>query len=305
MKVQILLATYNGEKYIEEQLNSLLSQTYNDFQILIRDDGSTDKTVSIIKNIAKKNEDKIIIIEDNINCGNPTANFMQLMKNSDADYVMFCDQDDIWYPNKVEKSLECIKTLENKDTKVPCLIYTDYRVVGDDLNYIDKSNTQLDFKKLDFSHLLVQNYVTGCCMMINKALCQIADNYDNRILMHDWWLALCAAGGGRIEHFPIVLMDYRQHIGQNAGFEDISKLNYIFRKIFSSESRKSMCNYINQAEALREKYYENLNSQNKLLLQIFLNIPKKKSKLKRIQELKRYEFVKNTTIRQLSQYWYI
>ncbi|MBS5112853.1 MAG: glycosyltransferase [Coprobacillus cateniformis] len=109
--VDILLATYNGEKYIREQIDSILNQTYQDFRILIRDDGSKDETVSIIENYTKKYQGKIVLIQDNIECGSSVSNFMELSKHATADYIMYCDQDDYWFTNKIDSSLNAIRKL--------------------------------------------------------------------------------------------------------------------------------------------------------------------------------------------------
>ena len=105
-KIYILLATYNGEKYIKAQIHSLLCQTYEDWNLLIHDDGSNDNTVNIIKKLQEKDE-RIILIEDGIKCGGAGANFLHILKNySTADYITFCDQDDIWLETKIEELMQ-------------------------------------------------------------------------------------------------------------------------------------------------------------------------------------------------------
>ena len=103
MLVQIVMATYNGEKYIEKQIESIISQTITDWSLLIHDDGSTDETIKIIKHYEKK-DSRIHLLDDNILFKNSSANFIHLIRNSDdsAKYLSLCDQDDVCFPNKLE-----------------------------------------------------------------------------------------------------------------------------------------------------------------------------------------------------------
>ena len=118
LSLAILMATYNGEEFIREQINSILNQTYKNWKLIIHDDGSTDNTVDIIKEYTKKYPNKIILIEDNIKCNGAKENFSHLIKiaykNFNFDYILFSDQDDIWLPNKIEVSLSKIQEMENK-----------------------------------------------------------------------------------------------------------------------------------------------------------------------------------------------
>jgi glycosyltransferase involved in cell wall biosynthesis len=113
VSVQILLATYNGARFLREQLDSLFNQTFQDFTVLIRDDGSTDNTVQIIEEYNQKFPNKITLLEDSFKNVGATQNFGILLENATADYIFFCDQDDIWVKHKIEKSLQKIQSLEN------------------------------------------------------------------------------------------------------------------------------------------------------------------------------------------------
>ena len=112
MSLAILLATYNGEKFLPEQMDSLFSQTYADFVIYAHDDGSTDQTVGILRQYEKKYPEKLVILEYEPQ-GGAKNNFYSLMQRIDADYYMFCDQDDVWHPEKIEKTLKKILELED------------------------------------------------------------------------------------------------------------------------------------------------------------------------------------------------
>lgn len=137
-EVEILLATYNGEKYLETQMDSILAQTFQDFQVIIRDDGSKDRTVEIVRGYEARYPGKIRLVTDDAVCGNPASNFMQLLKYATADYIMFADQDDYWLPEKVEVSLREIKRIEaEKGKETPILAFAQCEVVDAELNSQD------------------------------------------------------------------------------------------------------------------------------------------------------------------------
>lgn len=304
--VQILLATYNGEKYVEEQIASLLKQTYKDIQVLIRDDGSTDQTINIIKGLCTQYPQQLILIEDDCRCGSAKSNFMQLLKYASADYVMFCDQDDVWFEDKVRFTLEVMKKEENKRQNSPVLIYSDYQVMTSELlplNINVKSN-QIYNEKLDINHLLVQNYVTGCTMMVNKSLYNNTLVYREELLMHDWWLAIYAATFGVVKHIPKTLMYYRQHENNYVGAVNVRSVSYIWAKIKDKSIRESNDLYYKQAKAFYEQYAEQMDEKSRKIFETFLNIPNS-VKVIRIIKLVKGQYLKNTFIRVLGQFWYI
>ena len=164
-KVDVLLATYNGEQYLQEQIESILNQTYTDFRLLISDDGSKDKTIDIVEEYAKK-DDRIIIFKQNENMG-VVKNFEFLMKQVQSKYFMFSDQDDIWKKDKIEKS---VKKIEEGFG----LVYSDLEVVDNNLEVMYKSYWKLKGfdrkirKYNDFDSLYLNNYITGCTLISRK-----------------------------------------------------------------------------------------------------------------------------------------
>lgn len=227
--IAILLATYNGEKYLKEQLDSIISQTYSNWVIYVHDDGSNDKTIDIINEYINKYPNKIKYIE-----GKPTGgakeNFMYLMSKVNEDYIMFCDQDDVWLNNKIEITLNEMKEVEtSKD--IPTLVFSDLTVVDKDLNVISNSLEKyqsLNYKKIDYASLLMQNQVTGCTAMINKSLLKKAIVKDTKdIIMHDWWCALIAARFGKISCINKQLTLYRQHNNNEEGAKRVDSPKYI------------------------------------------------------------------------------
>ena len=235
MKIAILLATYNSEKYINEQINSLISQTYKDFTICIRDDGSSDKTIQIIKTFAMKHKG-IKILETSKNTIGAKNNFVELLITINADYYMFCDHDDVWFPQKIEKTMLKMKEIEKNNPNKPVLIHTDLMVVNKELDIIEnslwrisKKNPELQ-KNLDY--LSVSNCVTGCTVMINKKAKEIVLPIPKQAIMHDWWIALCVAKNGVIDFINEPMGYYRQH-EKNAIGASVYKSNYLLTNLMN------------------------------------------------------------------------
>ena len=221
MKVNIVMSTYNGEKYLADQIKSIQSQTFEDWQLLIRDDGSSDNTPSIIRDMAKK-DDRIHFINDgqNENYG-VIKSFYHLVKYDSSDYYFFSDQDDVWLPEKIEVTLKRAQ-IESSDN--PLLVYTDLKVVNEDLEVLQESmiKSQSHHANTELVQELTENTVTGGTMMINKALADKWQVYDN-LLMHDWYLALLAASLGKLIYIDQATQLYRQHEANVLGARTWSK----------------------------------------------------------------------------------
>jgi len=206
-KVDILMATYNGEKYIKQQLDSLMNQTFTDFNIIIADDKSTDTTLDIMLDYQKK-DPRISIVQNEENIG-VIKNFEKLITLSSADYFMLCDQDDVWLEDKVAKSVNAI--IETN----AMLAFTDLQLVDQNLNVINKSflNYQgiKEIKNINWKTLLVQNIVTGCTIIADKDIKRCSLPFPSNIPMHDAWLALVAAVYGEVHYINEALILYRQH----------------------------------------------------------------------------------------------
>lgn len=217
-EVEILLATHNGERYLPQQLDSLLCQTYQNWRLIVSDDGSTDSTSIILKDYAQKDSRIAVLPTDKI-YGSACANFLSLLGKSTANYVMFCDQDDIWDAEKVSLELSKEIELERECGNKPILVATDLRVVNENLEPI--SNSFVSFQKLhvekaDIAHLPAQPLLTGCTMIMNRPLVDLAKGcYAPEIRMHDWWVSIIAAAFGEICFVDKATMSYRQH-GDNA-----------------------------------------------------------------------------------------
>lgn len=279
--VDILLATYNGESFIREQIDSLLNQTYPDIRVIIRDDGSKDSTRLILEEYAQRRPDKIRLLFDGENLG-AQQNFARLMEFARSDYIMFCDQDDVWKNDKVEKSLKEMRRLEAEFGKtVPLLVHTDLCVADKHLN--EKSPSFWKYVKLNpkndgLNRLIVQNVVTGCTVLMNRALLELSTPIPKEALMHDWWVALAASAFGKIGFVPEATIYYRQH-----GKNQIGAIKYSLYTLLKKGFQRFIVNFWdrrikfsiqkNQVEAFYRQYEERLDKKQKEMLKAYLGLP--------------------------------
>ena len=221
MKVNILMSTYNGEQFLAEQIHSIQEQTYTDWQLLIRDDGSSDQTRTIIKRFVEE-DSRIRFINENdqTNLG-VIDSFFQLVKFEEADVYFFSDQDDVWLPDKLEVSL---KEAEQYSVDEPLMIYMDLKVVDQELNILSDSmiRSQSHHANTELVQELTENTVTGGVSMINHSLALLWQQTEG-ILMHDWYLALLASAFGNLVYIDQPGELYRQHGNNVLGARTLSK----------------------------------------------------------------------------------
>lgn len=221
MKVNILLSTYNGERYLAEQIESIQRQTFQDWNLLIRDDGSTDGTVAMIQDFAQKDERITFINPDHRDNLGVIRNFFTLLKYDKADYYFFSDQDDVWLEDKLSVTLAAAKSLLPVE---PCLVYTDLTVVNHQLQVMHESmiRVQSHHANTSLRQELTENTVTGGTMMINHVLAELWQTTDD-LIMHDWYLALLAAAKGQLVYLDVPTQLYRQHDNNVLGARTLTK----------------------------------------------------------------------------------
>ncbi|NRF31296.1 glycosyltransferase family 2 protein [Vibrio coralliilyticus] len=236
-KIAIAMATYNGRLFLEEQIESILNQTYTDWVLYIHDDVSTDGTVEIIDRYASLYPDKIKVIRDKIKFGNPLDNFSHIVSSiiNDYDYYMFSDQDDYWMKNKIDVTLAKILTLENRGENLMKLVHSDLMVSDSELNIISRS--MWDYQNINFRHvdtisLLAQNNITGCTVMFDRNVKKKLFPIPREALMHDWWLAVNVSHYGVIAYIDMPTIYYRQHSRNSVGAKKVS-IFYYLGKIFN------------------------------------------------------------------------
>lgn len=294
-QIDVLMATYNGEKYIDSQIQSLLNQTHQNFCLYICDDHSKDNTKTIIEKYANDYPEKIKIIVSEKNLG-AIQNFSFLMSQSKADYVMFADQDDLWINDKIEKTLAKMKHLEKVHGKeLPLLVHTDLTVVDQNLKVLGKSFWKYTHLKPFSFHttnrFLVQNVVTGCTMMLNRQLCQLSLPVPHEALMHDWWIALTAATFGKIGIVTKPTILYRQHGSNTLGakkFKLFKNLKDGFIAYCSNDQalQNKMKAKQAQARVFFERFQTQLNDNEQLMFKDYLNFQNSSFLKKRIIVIK-------------------
>lgn len=267
MDVDILLATYNGEKYLKEQIDSILHQTYPDFRLLIRDDGSTDKTLEIIRSYA---DPRITLLENRTN-GGVIHNFSSLLQSSFAPYVFFADQDDVWAADKVEKMLEVARAF---DEGKPLLLYHDMEVVDRNLKPIAPSFmrfAKLNPRASSLNRLLMQNNVTGAAALVNHALIEKALPIPSSAMMHDHWLALIASAFGDILYVNDRFIKYRQHGSNQLGAKKLGVLSYVKKGIRKLGKSPFAANQA-QGIAFLSCFRDDLSPEQKIVLDTFTSL---------------------------------
>ena len=304
--IDIIIATYNGAQFLPSQLDSIIAQKYTDWRILLRDDGSSDATIEILKDYSERLQGKLVILNNEQRNIGIIENFSYLLASTTAPYVMLCDQDDIWNPDKIGLTLQTMKKTELiSPDNIPILVHTDLHVVDEQLNTLDKSfwhyqniNPYLG----SYNKLLIQNTVTGCTVMINRALLNLALPVPTQVIMHDWWLALIASTFGKITivNQPTVL--YRQHSNNNTGAKEWS-LVFIARKTLtllnSTEISKSIRLTQQQAEAFYKRFSKQLTNRQKNTIAGYINL-EQKNWLFKIKFLFRHRLLKQGVIRNIA-----
>lgn len=235
-KIAIVLALYNGELYLREQINSLLSQTYKNWTLYIRDDGSLDNSVEIVYEYVKLYPEKIVFIEDNKGSLGAVQNFSYLAGQCSEPYIMLCDQDDVWIEHKIQTTYNVIQNMESIYRNMPILVFSDMKIVDEKLNIIASSfweNQKLNPDvSLDLYSILAQNVVTGCTVMINQQLKSIALPIPTDQFLHDHWLSIFGCKYGKVVYIKEPLVLYRQHEKNTLGAHNIG-FKYLLTKFFT------------------------------------------------------------------------
>lgn len=276
--LSVVLCTYNGERYLKDQLDSIGKQLLLPDELVVSDDGSHDDSMSIIRDFAKHISIPVRIFQKKRAKG-VVHNFSDAIGYSRGNYIALCDQDDVWMPEKLAISMEMLKKGEAIwGEHIPLLVHTDLQVTDKELECIHPSmfmaqhlRNEPDMEQA-FRVLLTQNYVTGCTIVMNRALVHRACPIPQEAAVHDWWLALFAAATGHILFVDQPTIKYRQHGSNQVGarafisMANVKKL-FSFRQIKSSMERALRQDYAflerigegHEAGVLVQKYFEALS----------------------------------------------
>ena len=263
--VCVLISTYNGEKFLREQLDSVLMQEGVNLHVLARDDGSVDDTVKILDEYAEKDSRFKYYVGEN---KKPAYSFLDLIQNApQADYYAFCDQDDIWDKDKLYAA---ISLLAKEDPTLPVLYYSNLRIVDENNVFIRMAHSVPHIAKNKYSFLM-ETLPTGCTMVFNLTLVRMAyKNIPKKCAMHDSWIYMIASVFGKCVYDFTPYINYRQHstnvIGTNRKKCSISSLKRNINYIFYNDSEPR---YIN-ASSFYEIYKNQLDDGMRKKFDIFL-----------------------------------
>lgn len=259
--VEVALATYNSARFLPELLDSLFAQSVQDFTLVIADDGSVDETGEILKRYCVDYPGRVRIIERGTRRLGPSGNFSRLLDNATADYVMLCDHDDVWMPNKISISLARMLEMEARNPPgTPLLVHTDLVIVDEHLEVIHPSffrYSRIQPKVNHLTRLLMSNVATGCTTIVNRALYERARPVPADAMMHDHWLALVAAALGSIECMDEPTILYRLHGGNAIGVRRptaSSAMERVYQTLLSGERYGAILRYSRQAAALFARF---------------------------------------------------
>lgn len=271
-KVAILMSTYNGEEYLVQQINSIIEQSYSNWVLYIRDDGSSDRTVEIIKEYCQNYSNIKFFNEQHIKNYGVVHSFMELLKHVDADFYMFADQDDYWKEDKILHTVNAMLGTPYND--LPVCVHTNLTVVDKTL----KNKVESEPKRVwtPFQKVLFSNCVTGCTAMVNNKLKEKIDfnriEYKN-IVMHDWWVALIASQFGKLVYLDESTMLYRQHGNNVDGSQSKNTIGRImYRLTHYDYDRAEMVKMVKMAYEFGYNYDDLLTGKDKKYVEKYGNL---------------------------------
>ncbi|MFA5205006.1 MAG: glycosyltransferase, partial [Lentisphaeria bacterium] len=224
-EIAVLMATCNGARFVGEQIESVFRQSDDGWRLWIRDDASTDGTPVLLAAIAERQPQRIRLVTDAAGRLGACQNFHRLLQVAEGDYFMFCDQDDVWRPDKVAVMMQKMRELENAHPGLPLLVFSDAVVVDEALAVLAESfwqRTRLDPRQArNLNRVLFGNVVAGCCTLFNRAAREAVLPIAPEAVMHDWWLAIEVAGRGMVDFVPQATTLYRQHPANLVGARSV------------------------------------------------------------------------------------
>lgn len=276
-KVVVLLSTYNGEKYIKEQIDSILSQTYPNIKIIVRDDGSKDETISILKQYEKNHQIELHLGENK----GFIDSFIELLNMEEADYYSFADQDDIWKKEKIQRAIE---QLELQDFNKPQLYCSNYEICDENGNFVAKHKSA---KNISFANSLVECIAPGMTMVINhKARQLLLAKNMHLCYYHDWWMYLVCISMGNVIYDEFESVLYRRHKETVTNRENnlikfqIWRLKQIFLNDYFKKTKQ-------QIKSFYQEYKTELSEDNRKIILRFISSSIKNT-IQKITYLKPY-----------------
>jgi glycosyltransferase involved in cell wall biosynthesis len=270
-EIDVLMATWNGARFIGQQLESLFRQTFQDFRLIVRDDGSSDSTLQIVEQYRCRYSDRVIV-RTNLSRQGACRTFSLLAEESSAPYVAFCDQDDVWREDKLELGYTAAKHVEAEHgVHTPVLVFSDLELVGEDSKILAPSMWKMKHvnpHRASLGTMLVQNLVSGCTVLGNRSLLVTGIPIPHGAIMHDFWLGLVAAAFGILHPLNETTVRYRQHqnntLGAGSGWRITNALKRLVR---DPGFRNGIEASRRQSRNFADRYAGQLSAQQKEILQ--------------------------------------
>lgn len=303
--VVVLLATFDGSRYLQEQLDSIAAQSHSHWRLVVADDGSRDDTLAIVRSFSEHHPNRVCIVEDGP-AGSARDNFFRLLRVAGpAPYFAFCDQDDVWSLDKLDRMVRRCQQMETQHRDQPCLVYSDLTVVDAQLGLLNPSfMDQVRVRPQDITHktLLAENAIPGCAMLFNTALAHVflGREFDRTsAIMHDWWIALLASTVGHISYVPTPLVSYRQHATNTLGSVERSGIAFTLSKLFWGNRSAALQTYT-QAAAFLGAYGDLLDPAVREEMRAFASL-QHRHKFERVRLILKHGILKQTLGRRAYQ----
>lgn len=308
--VEVLLATYNGERFLRDQVESILTQDYSRLKILARDDGSTDGTRRVLEEYADKHPSSVALLPPGEATGNAKWNFLRLLEASSAPYVCFADQDDVWKRWKVSRQMSAMEAMEARHGKeTPLLVFSDLEIVNDRLELLHRSfwkHQRITPHRIgQLNRLLTQNVVTGCTALMNRPLAELAKTMPEEAFMHDWWIALMAAAFGAGAYLLEATVLYRQHGSNVVGAVEHARPNLIPKWRWHVMRKRQWDLSERQGRAVLRVFEGKLPRRSEELLRAFARCETSPSRLVRTGTLLWNRFFQTGIRGNLATLWYL
>lgn len=302
--VSIIMAAYNGERYIDEQIESIVNSDYERIRLYVYDDLSKDSTAEHVREWENRYPDKVKLIVNEENYG-PTVNFLNGLKRTvseeDTPYYMFSDQDDVWFPEKISVMIKRIKKLEDRYGKeCPVMVFSDAMVADEDLCITDISfhkSQKINVRKRNLASVLIENKCSGCMMMFNRALAGKINKIPECARYHDWWITLIATVFGYTSYIDDTTIIYRQHDSNVVGSVDFVK-DCACKFISPKRQKMSLDACMEQAAEFLEIYFDELESEEAEIIAAFATLRDKDCITKR-KDILKYRFFKSSLIKDI------
>ena len=308
---EILLGTFNGAPYLPTMFGSLLEQVQQADRVLLRDDGSTDRSLEVIHSWRARGL-PIEILSDRCDTLGPKGNFARLLTHSTGDFVYLADQDDVWSPYKIQRLTKALNELQDQyGSDTPLYAYSDTRLIDSSGAPIAASGWRAQgfrgYAGLLFNRLLIENMVNGCTLAVNRTLIDRALPMPDEAVMHDWWLILVGSCFGHGVFLNDSLVSYRQHGDNTLGATEWG-INGVAKKLQPSLSAaqhrvaKGLAESIKQARRFYLRYGDVLPSKQRRFIENYIGLPERPAWSRRYRAA-RHGVRKQSWLRTVAVYW--